>query len=225
MVYESELKKEWYRPGEIAKMLGVSSRTILNYRENGLFEMRLDESNNRRYASKEELIKLLKYKGVFYSDVVNDGRKVAIYARVSSYDQKKNGDLDRQIIKLEKHIKNSGIHNYELFSDVGSGLNTKRRGLNKLLDEVVASKISVVYVTYLDRLTRFGLEYLDKIFKYFDTKVISLDEREEKTEQEELVDDMITLLASFSGKLYGMRSHSKVKVKKAFKGIEEEMGE
>ena len=95
----------------------------------------------------------------------------------------------------------------DVLKDVGSGLNEKRANFQKLLTMVCNNEVRNVYVTYKDRLTRFGFYYLETIFLAHDVKIIVVkDSTLNKSTQEELVDDMMSLIASFSDKLYGMRS-------------------
>lgn len=217
MVDKEDLNKEWYKPGEIAKMLGVTPRTILRYNDSGEITMKLDEEHNRWYMSKDDLILLLRKKKMLIEEKTI--AHPAIYARVSSHDQKKNGDLTRQIEYLEDYCKRNGVFDYSVFSDVASGLNAKRSGLNNLIDAVFSNNISVVYITYRDRLTRFGFEYLEKFFKYFGVEIIVVCTEDSKSVQEELVDDMMSLIASFSGRLYGLRSSSKKKMQTSIEKI------
>lgn len=221
MIFKSNLIKERYKPGEIGKMLGVSARTILNYNDNDLFNMWQDKETGRWYASKDEVCKLLDKKGLLYDDTKDNTKFSIVYARVSSNDQKANGALERQIGYLVSSLQEKGINLYEVYSDVGSGLNANRSGLNKLIESVKTSNIEAVYITYKDRLTRFGFEYLENFFGYFGTKIVVLKDDKDKTEQEELVEDMMSLIASFSGKLYGMRSSKKRKMKQYIDEIQE----
>ena len=208
MVFKSNLNKEWYKPGEVGNLLGVYSRSILYYKDKGLLDMRLDISTNRWYVSKNELIRFLDLKGVLYDDLDKDKncKTSIVYARVSSHDQKRNGDLERQIKYITDYLCEKEIFTYTVYSDVSSGLNSNRSGLNKVINDVMYDSIDCVYVTYKDRLTRFGFEFLEKFFAYFDTKIIVIRTKENISDNEELVNDMMSLLASFSGKLYGMRS-------------------
>jgi putative resolvase len=98
---------------------------------------------------------------------------------------------------------------------VGSGLNEKRKGFLKLLDMVAERKVSKVIVAYKDRLTRFGFETMRKLFQALGTE-IEVVNSEEKTPQEELVEDLITIVSHFAGKLYGMRSR---KYKEVVEGV------
>ncbi len=94
-----------------------------------------------------------------------------------------------------------------MLSDIGSGLSATRRELQRLLRLVREDQVAEIVVTSPDRLTRFGLEYLQALFDSFGVTLTVLDPGEDKTAEQELTDDMLALLASFSGRLYGMRSH------------------
>lgn len=217
VINKTDLVKEWYKPGEIAKILGVTPRTILRYKDSGELIMKLDEEHNRWYMSKDDLISLLRKKDMLEEEKIIS--YPAVYARVSSHDQKKHGDLDRQIEYLQDYCKRNGQYDSIVFSDVASGLNTKRSGLNSLINAVTSNKVSVVYITYRDRLTRFGFEYLEKFFRHFGVEIIVVCTEEDKSVQEELVDDMMSLIASFSGRLYGLRSSSRRKIKNSIDNI------
>jgi putative resolvase len=100
-------------------------------------------------------------------------------------------------------------------SNVGSGLNENRRGFLRLLEMVTERKVSKVIIVYEDRLTRFGFETLRRMFQVFGTAIEVINSGE-KTPQEELVEDLITIVSHFAGKLYGMRSH---KYKEVVEGV------
>jgi putative resolvase len=135
-----------------------------------------------------------------------DGRLVVLYARVSGHGQK--ADLDTQIERLRAWaaIERKGAELLVL-SDVGSGLSASRRHLQRLLKLICEDKVAEVVVTYEDRLTRFGQEYLETLFACFGVTITVLDPGAEKSPEQELTEDLLALIASFSGRLYGMRSH------------------
>jgi len=114
--------------------------------------------------------------------------------------------LERQKQLIHSYAKDKGYDKIQILSDVGSGLNEKRRGFLKLLEMVTERKVSRVIIVYEDRLTRFGFETLRKMFQAFGTEIEVINSGE-KTPQEELVEDLITVVSHFAGKLYGMRSH------------------
>jgi len=131
-------------------------------------------------------------------------RKAILYARVSSNTQK--DDLANQVKYLEEKVKDYD----QVITDIGSGLNMKRKGFLKLLRMILNNEISKVVITYPDRLVRFGFEILEEVCKAHNCEIVVLN-REDKTPEQELIEDLISILASFSGKLQGMR---KEKVKK-----------
>lgn len=148
---------------------------------------------NRRVIMREDLIKYLDDKGLIYDDT-NSKRHDVIYARVSSNEQKQSGDLDRQALYLVENAKD--IQNPIILKEVGSGLNDKRKQLQKLLDMISNHEVRNVYITYKDRLTRFGFNYLETMFNACGTSIIVLqDESNEKTVHDEFVEDMISIIS------------------------------
>jgi putative resolvase len=135
-----------------------------------------------------------------------ESRLRILYVRISGHDQRP--DLDRQIERLEAWAKaeRAGCEILVL-SDIGSGLNTAHKRLQQLLKLVCEDRVAEIAITYPDRLTRFGMEYLETLFASFGVSFTVLDPTEEKTAAQELAQDLFTIIASFAGKLYGMRSH------------------
>ena len=135
-----------------------------------------------------------------------DGRLLVLYGRVSGQGQK--GDLETQLERLHTWAASERTGQETLvLSEIGSGLKAGRRHLQRLLKLVCEDKVGEVAITYQDRLTRFGQEYLETLFACFDVTLTVLEPGEEKTPGQELTDDLLALIASFSGRLYGMRSH------------------
>jgi len=149
--------------------------------------------------------------------------RAIIYARVSSSDQK--SDLERQIEHLTQYCSAKGYRVIDILSDIASGLKTNRRGLLKLFNYVVNKQVDIVVITYRDRLTRFGFEYLEYFFRQYGVKIEVVYSEEPKDACQELVEDLITIVTSFAGKLYGMRSHKKKKIVQEFKKLLEEVEE
>ena len=206
----SDFGKNSYKVHEAAEILGVTTKTIRNYDRDGKLKTYRTEGNHR-IVMRDDLIEFLTEKGLILDDPASQ-RKDVIYARVSSHDQKRGGDLDRQALFLAENVE--GLVNPVILKEVGSGLNDKRVQLQKLLKMVCNDEVRNVYVTYKDRLTRFGYHYLETMFLPHNVNIIVVkDSHAEKSVQEELVEDMMSLIASFSGKLYGMRS-KKIKTEK-----------
>ena len=110
----------------------------------------------------------------------------------------------------------------EILKDVGSGLNENRKNYRKLLELVAKGEVSKVIITYPDRLTHFGFKTLAFFFRQYGAEIIVLHEKG-KTPREELVEDLITIISHFAGKLYGMRSHKYKKLKEGVKKLIEEV--
>ena len=192
-----------YTLKEAKKLLGVTTRTIQRWDKQGKIRV-VRTVGGRRRIPESEIRRILGLK---------EERIVVGYARVSSATQK--DDLERQKQLLHNYAKDRGYGEIQVLSDVGLGLNEKRKGFLKLLDMVAERKVSKVIVAYKDRLTRFGFETMRKLFQAFGTE-IEVVNSEEKTPQEELVEDLITIVSHFAGKLYGMRSH---KYKEVVEGV------
>ena len=126
--------------------------------------------------------------------------RAVIYARVSSSDQK--ADLERQIQYLTQYCSTKGYRIIDVLSDIVSGLETNRRGLLKLFNYIINRQVDAVIITYKDRLTRFKFEYF---FKQYGVRIEVAYGEEPKDTYQELVEDLIAIVASFAGKLYGMR--------------------
>ena len=115
MVRESELTKDIYKPKDVAKMVGVSTKTLREWdKKEGLFQRTV--GTDRRFMTKEVLIKILDRQGLYLEDDSSQKRDV-IYARVSSHDQKSHGDLDRQVRFLIDSVPN--LQNVLVLSEVG----------------------------------------------------------------------------------------------------------
>ena len=192
-----------YSVGEFADELGVHRQTVKRWCRGDEIDYTRTPGGSRRIPRRE----LLRLSG--------DARptdRVALYARVPSYGQKENGDLDRQIERLRDYAHDHGWTVENTYTDVGSGLNEDRRGLDSLLNDVQEADYGRILVTYEDRLTRFGFSYLERYFDCYGVTITVIEDETDKSAQEELVDDLIKLVASFSGKLYGMRSSKKQQV-------------
>lgn len=202
MIKLSELNKEYYHSGEVAKMLGISARTIHNYCIAGKLDSFYTSKVNRM-ITKESVIRLLKEKGLLLEE---ENRKDVIYARVSTHKQSNRGDLDRQIESIEKFVLYQNPKNLEVIKDIGSGLNDNRKGLLKLIGMIEKDEVSRIFINYKDRLTRFGFNYIKVICEAHNTEIVEVSkEIKDKNESEELAEDIIAIIHSFSGKLYGMR--------------------
>jgi len=185
------------RPKEVCQRLGISYATLREYVKKGYIKPVILETGKWRFRE-EDVERLM---GIVRK------RKVILYARVSSNTQK--DDLINQVKYLEENVKDYD----QVITDVGSSLNMKRKGFLKLLRMILNNEVSKVVIAYPDRLVRFGFEIIEEVCKAHNCEIVVLN-NEDKTPEQELVEDLISILVSFSGKLYGMRSHKYEKVKK-----------
>ena len=212
MYSSKDLKKEVYKLGEVAKFTGVTTGTLRRWETLGKVEFSKTDYGTRS-LTKDKLIELLKANNLWSDEMERLQKKDVIYCRVSSHDQKKRGDLDRQIQFLIKN--NNDLINPVILSEVGSGLNDKRKQLQKLLKMVLNNEVSRIFITYEDRLTRFGFEYLRTICEMHGTKIIVVKDIDiKKSIEQELMEDIMSLMASFSGKLYMRSKENKTKEEK-----------
>jgi len=190
-----------YTLKEACLLLGLHPRTIQKWDKQGKIRV-VRTLGGRRRIPESEIRRLQGEKGI---------RSVIGYARVSSNTQK--DDLERQV----EYLRQRGVQ--EVVTDVGSGLNEKRRGFLRLLDRVLHNEVDKVVVLYEDRLTGFGFDTLKKVFEAHGTTIEVLNQTDAKPPQQELVEDLITIISRFSGKLYGMRSPKQKEVVKRAKEL------
>jgi len=135
-----------------------------------------------------------------------DRNQVAVYCRVSSQDQKQKGDLDRQKARLLEHCVAKEYNVTAVLVDVCSGMKTKRPYLKQLFRLVSEHKVNRVVIEYKDRLCRFMFEVFEAFFNSHGVEIECVEEVFPKSFENELVEDMLSLLSSFSSKIYGKRS-------------------
>lgn len=206
MIKYTELTKDSYRIRDLSRFFGVTDVTLRTWEKEGRIKFLRTEGKSR-YLTKDLLIEELDKRGLFIDDRPMN-KKDVLYARVSSHDQKQKGDLDKQIMFLLTNI--SDLQQPVVLSEVGSGLNDKRKKFQTLIKMIMNDEVSRIFVTYKDRLTRFGFNMLEEICKLKNIQIIVVNQDKEKQSvQDELVSDMMSLITSFSGKLYGMRSKQK----------------
>jgi putative resolvase len=200
-----------YAIGTAAILLGVSIKTIRRWDAQEKISCVRTPGGHRRF-SVQEITRLMKTGSKEAQPIPEDtekSQKCAIYGRVSSHKQYKRGDLARQVEQLKEHARRGQLNVYHVYKDVASGLNTSRKSLWKLLRDARKGMFSHVLLTYKDRLTRFGYEYLNNYLAEFNVSLHYLHEQEDRTPESEMVEDLVAIIHSFSGKLYRMRRFKK----------------
>ena len=190
--------------GEAANILGVSIQTLRRWELTGAL-IPARKVRGTRYYNYEALFGLKKN--------VEDNLTVA-YARVSSHDQKK--DLERQVEALSSYCAAKGW-NYKIISDLGSGMNYRKKGLKQLLDDILERKIRRLVLTHKDRLLRFGAELIFSLCEVRQVEIVIINQGDECSFEEELAKDVLEIITVFSARLYGARSHKNKKLVEAAK--------
>lgn len=200
-----------YAIGTTALMLGVCIKTLRRWEEKQKIACVRSLGGHRRFPIQEikRLINGKSYKQEMNNSHSSSKNTCAIYGRVSSHKQYKRGDLERQVGHLKEHAQKTGLKVNHIYKDVASGLNVRRKNLWKLLRDARKGCFSQVLLTYKDRLTRFGFEYLQNYLAEFNVSVSYLHELDEKSPESEMVEDLVAIIHSFSGKLYRMRRSGK----------------
>lgn len=195
-----------YSIGKFAKETGVSISTLRRWDKEGKLLPAFVSEGGTRYYSDEQLFDLLGKPHIEVKEKVTIG-----YCRVSSHKQK--DDLGKQVDNVRNYMIAKG-YQFEILTDIGSGINYSNKSLNKIIDMVTNNQVDKIVVLYKDRLVRFGFELIENICKKYNTKIEIIDQTE-KTENQELVEDFIQIFTVFSARLQGKRAH------KAKKMIEE----
>lgn len=188
---------------ESANLLGVSSSTLRRWeREKKLLPERTAGGQRRYRLSK--IAPCARRRRTETSDKIS-----VAYARVSSNDQKK--DLERQKQMLEMYCASQGWQ-YKVISDLGSGMNYHKKGLRTLLDLLLNEQIERLVLTHKDRLLRFGAELVFAICELKEVEVVLINQDVEISFEEELAKDVLEIITVFSTRLYGARSHKNKKL-------------
>ncbi len=186
-----------YKPKDFAELLGVSVKTLQRWDREGILKANRTPTDRRYYTYNQ----YLQFKGI---QVENDRREIVIYARVSTRNQK--DDLQNQVEFLKQFCNARGMIVNQCIEDFGSGLNYNRKKWNELLDEVMEQKIKTIVISGKDRFIRFGYDWFEKFCMKFNTSIIVVN-NDALSPNEELVQDILSILHVFSCKLYGLRKY------------------
>lgn len=186
---------KYYSSNAVTKLLGVTAQTLRNWDKEGKLKPAYTKSNGYRYYSEDSILSYTQERKT------KKDLHVIGYARVSS--KKQSDDLERQVDNLKTYIE-SKYSSYEIITDIGSGINYKKPGLKKLIELVNKKQVDIIVVLYKDRLLRFGFELVEYFSKINNVSIEVL-ERVNKTQDEELVEDLIQIITVFSCRLQGKR--------------------
>ena len=184
-------------PREAAQVFGVSTRTIRRWADNGKIRVDRDGNGDRDYDI-ERIRDTICLCGKFTAH--KPGRRSFVYARVSTGQQR--GHLKRQVERIQERFG----HEHEVIEDVGSGLNFRRPGLNKILAAASRGEVQTVYIAYKDRLCRFAFELVETFLKLHGAEIQVADNDDTQTPERELAEDVLSVITVFGARLYGKRS-------------------
>ena len=202
-----------YKVGEFAEKIGVSISTLQRWDRTDVLKSKRTPTNQRYYTD-EDLNKVLNSEAEAETE---SKRKNVGYCRVSTQGQKQNLENQKEFVSV--YSLNHGVILDEIYTDIDSGLNYKRENWNKLLKQVEADKIDKIYVTYKDRFVRFGYEWFEDFCAFHGTEIIVLNQKQTSPE-EELTEDLLSILHVFSARSYGLRKY-KTEINKELKEINE----
>lgn len=190
--------KRLLHPKEAADELGVSTKTIHRWDEAGKLRTVRTVGNQRRIPI-EEIVRLRRQR----ERVVE---RCVLYGRMSSVRQEQDGNLARQTARLREAASARGYEVVQVITEQASSLNEKRKGMKRLLGLVGEQAVDVVLIESPDRLVRFHFGYLEQAFSWKDVRLEVLDPPKHQEPTEELIEDMLTIVTVFAGRLYGHRA-------------------
>jgi putative resolvase len=196
---------------EASELLGVSLSTLRRWEAEGRLVPERTAGGQRRY-------RLSAIRPDLHRATDSVARKTIAYARVSSHDQR--DDLERQKQVLEAYCASHGW-TFEVVSDLGSGMNYRKRGLRNLLDAIVDGQVGRLVLTHKDRLLRFGAELVFALCEARQVEVVILNQGEDTTFEEDLARDVLEIITVFSARLYGARSRKNQKLLDAVRAAAE----
>ena len=187
---------KYYSSKTVTQILGVTAQTLRNWDKEGKLKPAYVKSNGYRYYSEDSIL-------AYTSDKRKNKKKLNVvgYARVSS--KKQSDDLERQVNNLKSYL-DSKYDEYEIITDIGSGINYTKPGLKKLIEKINRKEIDLIVVLYKDRLLRFGFELIEYFASLNDVKIEVLD-KIDKNQDQELVEDLVQIVTVFSCKIQGKR--------------------
>lgn len=185
---------------QLAKLLNVWPETLRRWEREGKLIPLRTPGGHRRYKESQVL-------ALIGEEIAEKGAKrCAVYARVSTAKQQAEaGNLQRQKERLIACAVEKGYQIKAVYTENASGLNDNRRELAKLAKTATKGEIDAIVIEYKDRLARFGYKYLEQYYRSCGIEIDIMELDEKKSPQEELVEDMIAIVTSFSARIYGKR--------------------
>lgn len=188
-----------YRTSEFAKRIGKSASTLRRWDNEGRFVARRMPSGHRYYTD-EDIYLIM---GIEKPKVQ---KQVVIYCRVSS--RRQLDDLASQVLAMQTFCLGAGIPIDDLVKEIGGGMNFKRKKFLALMKQIEQGSVSKLIIAHKDRLSRFGFDYFNEFAKQHGCEIIVANQ-EHLSPQQEMVEDLMAIIHTFSCRLYGLRSYKK----------------
>src|SRR5438876_6217887 len=188
-----------YSPKEFGKLIGRTTNTLQKWDREGKLKAHRSPTTNRRYYTHDQY---LQYRGLVAQE---QGLTIA-YTRVSGVAQKP--DLANQVHALRAYCNQRSLKVDEWMSDIGSGLNYKRKQFNRLMEMVELGQVRRLVIAHKDRLVRFGYEYFEAFCERHHTEIVVIN-GENLSPEQELVRDLLAIVTVFASRLHGLRSYKK----------------
>jgi len=184
---------KYYSSKTVSQMLGVTAQTLRNWDREGKLKPSYVKSNGYRYYSEDSILSYTQERKT------KKNLNVIGYARV--YSKKQSADLERQVNNLKTYL-DSKYSDYEIITDIGSGINYTKPGLKKLIEKINRKEVDLIVVLYKDRLLRFGFELIEYFAELNNVKIEVLD-KIDKNQDQELVEDLVQIVNDLSCKFQG----------------------
>jgi putative resolvase len=195
----------WLNSKEYCSKYKISNTTLKRWVDDG--KIKCNKVSSRKFLYLDQ-------------NIEEDKKLNVVYSRVSNTSQKE--DLNRQIDLIKNYMIYNGYIVDQVFKDIASGMNEDRLDFNKLINMVLENKISNIFISTKDRLSRFGYEYLKNIFSKYNCNIVILDNSDTKTYENELTDDLLTIIHHFSMKYYSKRRILLKNIKKSLENSKNE---
>lgn len=183
---------------EVKKILGCTQTTLSKYVKLGKIRVTAINPWNYIYDDNDvySMIGLKKH---------NRRKQYAVsYARVSN--RQRNNDLKEQSRRIYEYCVTKGIDLKKQYEDIKSGMSFDREQFSEMIDEIIKGNINLVIVENKDRLARFGFELLEMVFRHYGCSIIVINDAiQNKSYEQEMSDDLISIIHYFSMKMHSHR--------------------
>lgn len=188
-----------YRVSEFAERIGRSASTVRRWEREGRITPRRTPTGQRYFDD-------IDVRRVLQPGYDERSRTTVVYCRVSSPNQK--DDLNSQVQAMEQFCLARGLAVDEWVTEVGGGMNLQRKKFLRVMDAIERGEVSTLVVAHKDRLARFGFDYLEHAANRNDCTIVVANQ-ESLSPENELVQDLLAIVHTFSCRLYGLRRYEK----------------